>query len=426
MQMPVHLDSTSSSESEDEAPPLVIPLHKANRDGASVSETVEAFLHEVEHVAESVEERKEASSSRRHTSTTNTQQKSTGTIRHCRCKASGCLKAYCACFAVGVMCTGSCLCTGCSNDDATSKRKERRESILKKRAIAYPTRETCTCTRSGCHKAYCICWKRGRRCSDECECVGCRNPYGARAQTRPLEASSAGRTEEVYEEEGRRGHLKGIESSKPTRKHARIHGRKGEDSSWLAQLGTGDASLYCIAVDAPAPSNAPRRLRRSVRNGALAAENDAGEIELKGEEVKVEALAEATGLEAEVEAVEYTMETLPVAEQDSGQPPPRQDDEATAMFEAAKTSDTAATRKLEEIRQQLKCGVCLNVLSEPHTVTTCQHSFCYVCLQELFEGPPRRRGGSMRCPINGCNNSARWRDVMRNQQLAHLVEILEA
>lgn len=33
----------------------------------------------------------------------------------------------------------------------------------------------CKCSRSGCIKAYCECFARGRYCSDFCKCVNCRN-----------------------------------------------------------------------------------------------------------------------------------------------------------------------------------------------------------------------------------------------------------
>ena len=34
---------------------------------------------------------------------------------------------------------------------------------------------TCTCTKSGCNKKYCECYKNGTKCNSSCRCVGCEN-----------------------------------------------------------------------------------------------------------------------------------------------------------------------------------------------------------------------------------------------------------
>ena len=33
----------------------------------------------------------------------------------------------------------------------------------------------CTCTKSGCNKKYCECYKNGIKCSELCRCIGCEN-----------------------------------------------------------------------------------------------------------------------------------------------------------------------------------------------------------------------------------------------------------
>ena len=33
----------------------------------------------------------------------------------------------------------------------------------------------CTCTKSGCNKKYCECYKAGKKCNDKCRCLNCMN-----------------------------------------------------------------------------------------------------------------------------------------------------------------------------------------------------------------------------------------------------------
>ena len=39
----------------------------------------------------------------------------------CTCKRSGCLKGYCECYQLGVICTEWCKCSGCANCDGGHK-----------------------------------------------------------------------------------------------------------------------------------------------------------------------------------------------------------------------------------------------------------------------------------------------------------------
>ena len=37
------------------------------------------------------------------------------------------------------------------------------------------SKEICTCTKSGCNKNYCECFKSGNKCTSLCRCIGCEN-----------------------------------------------------------------------------------------------------------------------------------------------------------------------------------------------------------------------------------------------------------
>ena len=63
----------------------------------------------------------------------------------CRCKASRCLKLYCACFAVGRLCSADwCLCTACCNDGLSA--------VCVKQSALAPARRALFCTRA-CKRA---------------------------------------------------------------------------------------------------------------------------------------------------------------------------------------------------------------------------------------------------------------------------------
>ena len=66
-----------------------------------------------------------------------------------------------------------CNCKNCKNkppaNSLTNKHPSQMPIDPKKASIV------CTCTRSGCNKKYCECYKNGTKCNSECRCVKCEN-----------------------------------------------------------------------------------------------------------------------------------------------------------------------------------------------------------------------------------------------------------
>ena len=121
-----------------------------------------------------------------------------GRPKKCNCRNSKCLKLYCDCFSVGLMCDG-CNCQDCANKEETrDKVDEARKSVLKRNPKAFQAKfidqekgeaakegvtqkektkhaRGCNCTKSRCIKNYCECWQMGIECTDKCKCVDCAN-----------------------------------------------------------------------------------------------------------------------------------------------------------------------------------------------------------------------------------------------------------
>ena len=93
----------------------------------------------------------------------------------CNCIKTKCMKKYCECFANNKFCK-NCVCIDCKNknEEILTNNKENKEnnslSINKDSKAIF-----CTCSKSGCNKKYCDCYKENKRCNIKCRCINCLN-----------------------------------------------------------------------------------------------------------------------------------------------------------------------------------------------------------------------------------------------------------
>ena len=96
----------------------------------------------------------------------------------CNCIKTKCMKKYCECFANNKFCK-NCVCIDCKNknEEILTENKENKEnkennslSINKDSKAIF-----CTCSKSGCNKKYCDCYKENKRCNIKCRCINCLN-----------------------------------------------------------------------------------------------------------------------------------------------------------------------------------------------------------------------------------------------------------
>lgn len=90
----------------------------------------------------------------------------------CSCSKTNCNRYYCECFSSGLYCI-DCNCKNCQNMPPENCSSNRHPSFIPNKQKTELV--TCTCTKSGCNKKYCECYKNGTKCNSSCRCVGCEN-----------------------------------------------------------------------------------------------------------------------------------------------------------------------------------------------------------------------------------------------------------
>lgn len=108
----------------------------------------------------------------------------------CGCSKSKCLRLHCKCFRNGKMCTESCRCTSCFNNeehvDVVNKIRAETKKVCSKafdnpvitmeiNGVTKAFSKGCSCTKYQCMKKYCGCHRNGFECNPLCKCVDCNN-----------------------------------------------------------------------------------------------------------------------------------------------------------------------------------------------------------------------------------------------------------
>jgi hypothetical protein len=90
----------------------------------------------------------------------------------CSCSKTQCNRKYCECYNSGNYCI-DCNCKNCKNQPPINTYSNKRPSEVVSKMKK--SKEICTCTKSGCNKNYCECFKSGNKCTSLCRCIACEN-----------------------------------------------------------------------------------------------------------------------------------------------------------------------------------------------------------------------------------------------------------
>eukprot|EP00873_Tetraselmis_striata_P015164 jgi/Tetstr1/435428/TSEL_024335.t1 len=74
---------------------------------------------------------------------------------------------------------------------------------------------------------------------------------------------------------------------------------------------------------------------------------------------------------------------------------------------------------LAKLRAEMSCGVCGELMADPHVVPICGHAFCRDCIHGVLEGPGITQS---RCPT--CRQPVWKRELLRNHKYASMIELL--
>ena len=91
----------------------------------------------------------------------------------CNCQKTQCNKFYCQCYNQSRYCF-NCNCIDCNNkkpESAPTNKHQTEEETKDKKVFTI----SCTCTKSGCNKNYCECFKSKVKCTELCRCRNCEN-----------------------------------------------------------------------------------------------------------------------------------------------------------------------------------------------------------------------------------------------------------
>lgn len=92
----------------------------------------------------------------------------------CSCTKIKCNQSYCNCYRTGRFCV-DCECSECENKPPKNACTNKHPEVNERELLNSQKIVTCTCSKSGCNKNYCECFKNGVKCNKNCVCNNCLN-----------------------------------------------------------------------------------------------------------------------------------------------------------------------------------------------------------------------------------------------------------